>query len=118
MLSANLNNSQQISVPLSFDPVDQKELFKPALKNFFIFMGLSLATIVIPGVHFVTVPLFFGLAFYQFYKIRKFKYRLDLTNFICPSCQNRYKQQVIHCVEKNATITCDNCGSFIILTES
>lgn len=89
-----------------------QDAFKKGLKMFFVTLFVAIFSIVLPGVHFVSVPLGIlasPLVGIYFYKVtRKGKPKGMAGDFVCPECQAKnhvassrllasYESQCAHC---------------------
>jgi hypothetical protein len=105
-----LHQNQKLSILCELVPADKGEALASGLKFGFGALGLTLLTIFIPIVHFVSVPL--GLIFspiigFAVYKIYSMSQQLS-GSFQCPSCQSPQK----FLVEKtgNTLLMCKQCN--------
>ncbi|PIS11419.1 MAG: hypothetical protein COT73_04060 [Bdellovibrio sp. CG10_big_fil_rev_8_21_14_0_10_47_8] len=65
------------------------EILRSALKQLAIFWGAALFAVLIPILHFVLVPTFFGLGIYLFTRTMKAKSTLISGSVACPVCSEK-----------------------------
>ena len=80
-------SGKQRSVNFTIRHLPAEERKKNALKGLGLFWGLSLASIPLPPIHWLTVPGFFFFAIYWFWrKLREHDY-FEKLEFCCPECE-------------------------------
>ena len=80
------SSGKEISVEVGIRQLGKEEQKKHALKALAICWGISLATIPLPPLHWVTVPGFFIAGFVMFFrKLREPAY-FEHVAFKCPEC--------------------------------
>lgn len=85
-----------------------KERIANSLKKLMLFWGLAAVCVLIPGLHFVLVPLFLIVGIYFFQKTYKIKSQAVQGHVNCPACQ---KNIVIgkSLLDWPLTEICQNC---------
>lgn len=92
---------------------------KYALKGASVYFLIALATVFIPVLHFLLVPLFLIISvvtgILRFGKTKS----IDLTNTNCPICSSDLKIAVLYFHQENLSLNCEECRSqFKLLNKS
>ena len=87
------SSGKEVSAEFSVRELSLPEKRTNAMKALGIFWGLSLVTIPLPPIHWITVPGFFLFGIYwAIRKLREGEY-LEPFRFPCPECGNEVKVQ-------------------------
>jgi hypothetical protein len=108
-------SGKEISVSVGIRVLTKEERKKNAIKILGICWGLSLATIPLPPIHWVTVPGFFIAGIVMFFrKLREPEY-FDHVKFTCPECGKEVEvpPQV---VKSPLSFVCPHCRYGLKLT--
>jgi Zn ribbon nucleic-acid-binding protein len=95
-----------------------KEARKKGFKMFWVTLAASIFSIVLPGVHFVSVPLGIlasPLVGVYFYKTRKGAAKSMTADFVCPECQAKNHIAASSITHYYAS-QCAECGQDLRLT--
>jgi predicted transporter len=95
------------------------EIFRNVAKTLSIFWGIALFTVLIPGLHFVLTPSFFGIGIYLARKKQKTKMQIITGQVPCPKCKEAIKLKKADFSEGHSVI-CQLCVTSvkIILADS
>src|ERR1043165_5965508 len=106
-----LSNDQDrfYDLQASIHNLDFKQRFQSSAKQFFLFFGLAIVSVLIPVFHFFLVPLFLFLSLYIFIKAMKTKTRLDFSNPpACLNCQQPLSGS--YYLTEEMRISCEKCS--------
>ena len=114
MASGNLVSSTGVESTINFDRRDlsESERIKAASKWFSIFIGLAVASVFVPILHFVLVPGFAFTAFFVGSQIYSQKTVLRNVNGSCPNCQAQMKIEQVR-IKKVSGEICPQCRDFL-----
>ncbi len=113
-LSSSSGKSNSCDLTIRFLAPEERR--KLALKSLGLFWAISLGTIPLPPIHWVSVPFFFGFGIYSFQKKIREVSRLAAFSVICPECA-----KTIGCPEQSLKspilLTCPHCRFNLKLQE-
>ena len=107
-IQANVSDDRRSEGYVTVEYFNPAGRMRQALKKLAIFWGVALVSILLPIVHFVTVPLFFGLGIFFAYRSYKSEGRVIEGLTRCPHCE---KEVPIKPAELQWPLTeiCQNC---------
>lgn len=104
-----LDDGTLFDVALPVQHLSQPDRFRKSMKTFGIMFGAAIVSILVPVFHFVLVPALLiasvAAAIRQYNKV----YSFNLTDVICPQCQNDLKEKIITAKENKISVYCFNC---------
>ena len=108
------DTSKLIQLPVTLQPLSQRERLRHAGKRFLIFLGLAVAALPLPVAHMILVPTFLFLAFFTSFKSFGVQYRVSLPeNSLCPSCQKPLPQN--HLLTDQLRLKCPECFAHLVV---
>jgi DNA-directed RNA polymerase subunit RPC12/RpoP len=104
----NSASGKELDVTFGIRHLTPEERKKNALKGLGLFWGLSLASIPLPPIHWVTVPGFFLFGIYFFFRKLRQHDHFEKLEFSCPECGKEVKlpEQV---VQNPLAFVCPHC---------
>lgn len=109
---ANVNDERRSEGYVEIHLFSKSEKITQAFKKLGLFWGISALSILIPVFHFVTVPLFFSLGIYFFWRSSQSEGKTLQGTTTCPHCQAPI---VIKPAELQWPLTeiCQNCARVV-----
>ncbi len=108
-ITATVGDERQSEGTLRVHTLNHSERLMQALKKLGLFWGIALLSVLIPVFHFVTVPLFFCLGLFFFYRGYKSEGLILGGEVNCPHCS-----EVVHIKPANlewpVTEICQSCA--------
>lgn len=104
----NSSSGKELDVTFTIRHLSAEERKKNAMKGLGIFWGLSLVSIPLPPIHWVTVPGFFFFGIYWFFRKLRELDHFEKLEFPCPECSQEVKlpPQV---VQNPLAFVCPHC---------
>lgn len=93
-----------------------REVLLKSLKTLSLFWGLALLSVLLPVVHFVSVPLLFGLGIYMTLRTRKLRKEILSGAIACPNCRQPIEIKNAPLFDEHTEI-CQNCASVVRIYE-
>lgn len=108
-----LDDATQLPTTFRVTVLSPAQRFRRSASIWGAFMAAALASIFIPVLHFVLVPLFIGIAFYMGMKRYKETSFVNLDQMPCPKCQKPLKamQAFQTADDPTSKIYCYECRS-------
>lgn len=92
-----------------------REIMTKSLKSLAIFWGIAIVSILLPIVHFVSVPAFFLIGIFTALRARKYHEEFISGEITCPHCSKQItigKTPIIWPVP----VICQSCASVVSVT--
>lgn len=93
-----------------------REVLTKSLKTLGLFWGLALLSVLLPVVHFVSVPVLFGLGIYMTLRTRKLRKEIISGSIHCPHCRQAVEIRKAPLFDELTEI-CQNCASVVRISE-
>lgn len=90
------------------EKVEGYERARNAFKKFLLFFVAALASVLVPVLHFVLVPVFMVLSLVMAYQEFRLSHRLVFQDGLCAQCGNALKPHYL--MGPDQRFRCDECG--------
>jgi DNA-directed RNA polymerase subunit RPC12/RpoP len=101
-------SGKEVVISFQIRTLSAQDRKRIAFKALGICWGLSIATIPLPPIHWVTVPGFFLFGIYYFFRKLKEPEHFEAITFSCPECSKEVKVEP-QVVKKPFDFVCPHC---------
>lgn len=111
-IQANVSDERRTEGSLTVEYSTSAARLRQALKKLALFWGISIISVLIPVVHFISVPVFMGLGI--FFAIRSYKSEGRVIEGLtrCPHCQNEVPIKPTE-IQWPLSEICQNCARVV-----